>query len=90
MKVIGMIEHKKYICEVSHIEIEKFLNLYYGKKRDLNVGDVIDLGSGYNFQEKCETALKKTADMIESNKEIIEAIMKGIRIFKTQEKENEL
>ena len=32
MKVLGTTDGG-YVCEISHTEIEKFLNLYYGQKK---------------------------------------------------------
>ena len=37
MKVIAKVDSDKYICEVDHAEIEKFMDLYYGKMKKLNV-----------------------------------------------------
>ena len=81
MKVIGKIDADMYICAVSHTEIEKFLNLYYNKLERLKTGDEVDLGKGYNFRQETERALKTTREFIESNKEVIEAIISGISIM---------
>jgi hypothetical protein len=80
MKVIGRIEKGRYICEVNHTEIEQFLGLYYGNMKEIHVGDIIDLGKGYNYAEKVETAMRKTSDFIAANKQIIKAITDGISI----------
>lgn len=81
MKIIGIGEKNKYICEVSHEELEKFLNLYYNKLSTLKHGDTIDLGKGYDFHIKIEDALKKTKEFIKSNSDIISAITSGLLIF---------
>lgn len=81
MKVIALVESNKYICEVTHREIEKFLNLYYGKMSHLKTNDVVDLEKGYNFHNETTEALKKTRDFIDSNKNIIDSIMSGFRML---------
>jgi hypothetical protein len=87
MKVIARVSVDTYICEVNHSEVEKFLNLYHGKKERLIVGDVIDLGKGYDFAKQTQEAFNKTEAFIESNSEIIRAIIAGITICSRKEKE---
>ena len=74
MKVIGKIENGRYICEVSHTEIEQFLDMYYGKMKELAVGENIDLGSGYKHYEETRMALKETQDFFKANIKNIKAI----------------
>lgn len=74
MKVIGIVEHNKYICEINHEEIEKFLDLYYNKKEKLYVGESIDLGKGYDWHSKTKSALEKTENFFQANAEIVEVI----------------
>ncbi len=62
MKVIAKISEKQYLCEVSHDELEKSLNQYYGNMRSLTVGQEMDLGQGYNFAARIESACKKMAE----------------------------
>lgn len=62
MKVIAKASESKYLCEVSHEELEKYLNQYYGKLDKLVVGEEIDLGKGYDFAARIETACKSMAD----------------------------
>ncbi len=81
MEVIGTVESDIYLCRVSHAEIEKFLNLYYNKKSKLKVGDVVDLGQGYNFYHQTRGALNKTEEFIRSNKDVIEMIVTGISVM---------
>jgi len=78
MKVIATSGRKKYICEVEHHELEKFLNLYYDKLPELAVGKEIDLGKGYDFAIEAKRACDKTADLIAANKNVIETILNGI------------
>ena len=80
MKFIGEAGRGKYICEVSHTELEKFLGLYYGKMKEIRVGDEIDLGAGHNHAAEISDAMRKTREFIESNSKIIEAILNGMTI----------
>lgn len=89
MEVIGTVESGTYLCRVSHTEIEKYLNLYYNKKDRLKVGDVVNLGQGYDFLRDAEVALKKTEEFIAANKHVIETIVTGISVMSRREKDNE-
>lgn len=83
MKVIAVKSEnysKSYICEVTHQELEKFLNLYFGKLDVLKDGDVIDLGKGYDHASEIKSAMKKTQDFIDSHPKIIKSILMGIEI----------
>ena len=80
MKIIGMGSGKTYICEVSHTEIEKFLNLYYGKMKHMKPGDDVDLGKGYQFHHDTMNALRKTDEFLQANKDVVSAITSGISI----------
>lgn len=62
MKVIAKANDSTYLCEVSHTELEKFLNQYYGKHPKLSVGDSVNLGQGYDFAVRIEDACKKMAE----------------------------
>ena len=66
MKVIAKASESKYLCEVSHDELEKFLNQYYGKLGKLSVGQEVDLGQGYNFASRIEAACKDMADAMKA------------------------
>ena len=81
MKVIAIKRDRGYVCEVSHSELEKFLGLYYGKLDSLKEGDSIDLSKGFDFHHATLSALKKTQEFIESNGELIRAIMTGITVM---------
>ena len=82
MKVIGAISDRHYICEVTHAEIEKFMNLYYcnNNMKTLRVGEEVNLGKGYDFASQIKDAMKKTEDFIAGNRGIIEAILGGISV----------
>ena len=81
MKVIGKIDNGKYICEITHTEIEKFLNQYYNNLERLKVGDEIYLGKGYEFMNETKSALKETKKFIEANADIIKKIIEGIDVM---------
>ncbi len=83
MKVIGVTDStKEYICIVRHVELEKFMNLYFNNLKSLKVGDEFDLGTGYDFAAKTATALKKTEEFIKANKEVVQTILQGISLAK--------
>lgn len=66
MKVIAKASESKYLCEVSHDELEKFMGKYYGNMAKLSVGQEIDLGHGYNFSSRIETACRQMADAMKA------------------------
>ena len=74
MKILGISENGKYIAEITHTEIEQYLDLYYGKLEKLRVGEEIDLGDGYKHYENTRRALEKTQDFFKSNINNINAI----------------
>ncbi|MDR7094131.1 hypothetical protein [Hydrogenophaga laconesensis] len=65
MKVIAKISEGRYMCEVSHEELEKCLDKYYGNMGKLSVGDSLNLGQGYDFAVRIESACKKMAEAVE-------------------------
>lgn len=92
MKVIGLTKegyNAKYICEVSHTEIEKFMGLYYNKLKSLKVGEEIDLGKGHDFARESKRALEETEAFIKANAKIVRLITEGISIFKLAEAPDE-
>lgn len=62
MKVIAKISDSRYLCEVSHDEIEKSLDQYYGNMGKLSVGQELNLGQGYDFAVRIESACKKMSE----------------------------
>lgn len=66
MKVIAKANDSTYICEVSHCELEKFMDKFYGKMSKLQVGEDINLGQGYDFSVRIESACKS---MVEASKQ---------------------
>ena len=69
MKVIAKANDSTYLCEVSHSEIEKFLNQYYGKQPKLSVGDSVNLGQGYDFAARIEDACNRMAEAMKAFEE---------------------
>jgi molybdenum cofactor biosynthesis enzyme MoaA len=80
VKVLGFAKESydtQYICIVTHEEIEKLYDQYYGKKGKLRIGEEVDLGAGYNWANKTISALAETRKFIEANQPIIQAILAG-------------
>jgi len=55
MNVIGKTK-EDYIVTVSHTELEKVADKYYGNMKRLEVGDKMNLGEGYDFSYQIKTA----------------------------------
>jgi hypothetical protein len=78
MKVIGHEGHGRYIAIVDHSEIEKLMDKWYvsnGVKK-LEVGEVLDLGTGYKFRDdikKVCVGMMETIQKFESAKETLTA-----------------
>lgn len=84
MRVLARIDRDKFICECSDVEIEKFMNLYYGKMAEPKVGDVIDLAKGHDFADDAKRAMSATAELIRTNGKVIRAIVEGVAMFGPQ------
>jgi len=80
MKVIAIKDSGTYICEVTHTEIEKHMNLYYNNMPRLREGSAMDLGEGYEFHQKTVAALRETRKFIDENKKVIECILNGVSL----------
>lgn len=78
MKVIGK-GAGDYICTVSHTELEKFMNLYYGSMKKLEIGDTFDFGKGHDFASEAKDAMRKTQDFIKANQQVVTAILNGLQ-----------
>lgn len=61
MKILARVGDK-YIAEVSHVEVEKVLNKYYGNLPKLEPGQEVNLGLGYDYtyeiQKVCTAILE--------------------------------
>lgn len=53
-----------YICQVSHTELEKLTENYYGKLKKLDEGSEMNLGAGYDFRDDIKRACR---DMVEAS-----------------------
>ena len=62
MKVIGLDGNGQYIAIVTHDELEKCANKYYGKLNKLKVGDAFDIGAGYNFASQIKSSCESMLD----------------------------
>ena len=58
MKVIGM-QDENYIAVISHYELEKAADLYYGKMKRLKVGDEHPIGLGHDFRSEIKGACQQ-------------------------------
>ena len=89
MRILGIASYHgdTYIAEIDHSEIEKFLKLYYNGLTKLKVGQVVDLGKGYDFASEAKAAMKATSELIEKNKVVIKAIFDGIQIIGRSEEQ---
>lgn len=86
MKILGKSTSGKYICEVSHTEIEKFLNKYYNKMERLDAGDSVDLGKGYDFYRLTKECMEATTRFLGQHQKIVSMITTGISMFPEAEK----
>ena len=81
MQVLGVSGRDKYIVEIEHTELEKYLDLYYNNLKPLKVGDVIDLSDWYRY--KTATALTSTQKFFQDNVENIKAITNAMLMCQT-------
>jgi len=65
MKIIGNVDSRNYLAVVSHTEIEKSLDLYYGNlKQEVKVGSEFALGAGYDFRGDIKSACGKMVEAV--------------------------
>ena len=74
MKVIGKGERDTFIGEFSQSEIQEFLNVHFRDKKDLKVGDEVDLGRGYNFAREVKRSVESINATIEGANQIAVAV----------------
>ena len=74
MKVLGIAEKGTYIVEIKHAELEQYLDLYYGKLKELKIGEELDISDGYRYYYKTKDALAKTQEFFRTNVDNIKAI----------------
>jgi len=87
MKVIGIGQDGKLICEVDKTELKKYFECYYSnpaetkKIDDLKVGQSIDLGKGFDHLREIRDAFSETQKFVKSNEKVINAITSGLLLI---------
>lgn len=66
MKVIGIVDSRNYLVQVSHTELEKVSAKYFGEMAVLKVGDTMDISEGYDFREDIKQSCRKMVEACES------------------------
>lgn len=69
MKIIGKGQHhNEYIATVTHTELEKCFDKYYGKEslKEFKAGDEVDIAAGYNFRRDINEACRKMTEAMRS------------------------
>lgn len=64
MKVIAKVNDSTYLAEVSHTELEKLTDKYYGNMKRLEVGSTMNLGAGHDFRDQIRSACKQMTDAV--------------------------
>lgn len=65
MQIIGKVNGDTYLAQVTHTELEKAADLYYGKLPKLDVGAVVDLAAGHDYRDEIREACRS---MVEASK----------------------
>lgn len=88
MKIIAVVEaREKYIAEISHDELEKFMNKYYGNMKGLQVGSELDLGKGYDFLRETREVCSSVKDIVEKSSEYVKTMGDAIVLLAQKEKD---
>ena len=87
MDVIAKISSGRFLCEVTDYEIRRYMH-EFGNGDDMQVGQKIDLTEGFHFAEKAVSAMRETNSFIQANKNIVEAVIKGIQVAGKLEDDN--
>jgi len=66
MEIIGIAKDGLYLATVSHTELEKVADKYYGKLKPLRVGEEFNLGAGYDFRQNIQSACREMVDASKS------------------------
>jgi hypothetical protein len=61
MKILGKNADGAYIAILSHAEVEKVVDKYYGHLPKLEAGSEFDLSQGYNFRSDIASACRDMA-----------------------------
>lgn len=66
MQIIGKVNGDTYLAQVTHTELEKSADLYYGKLPKLDVGATVDLAAGHDYRDEIREACRS---MVEAYKQ---------------------
>lgn len=66
MKVLGKSSGDTYIVQVSHTELEKVFEKYYGKLNKLDAGVEMNLAEGYDFRDDIKRACNEMRDAMKT------------------------
>lgn len=62
MKILATVNSEVYLAEVTHTELEKLTDKYYGKLPKLGVGLTMDLGAGHDFRAEIKSACRSMVE----------------------------
>lgn len=65
MQIIGKVDDNTYLAQVTHTELEKAADLYYGRLPKLGVGATVDLAAGHDYRDEIKEACRS---MVEASK----------------------
>jgi len=83
MKIVARINENDFICELNAYELQKFMGNYYSTHHGLKVGEVINLGKGYDHMVKISESLSAMEKVCNDVEKITEAIRCGKQIKKS-------
>ena len=65
MQIIGKVNGDTYLAQVTHTELEKAADLYYGKLPKLGVGATVDLAAGHDYRDEIRGACRSMVEASE-------------------------
>lgn len=77
MKVIAKVSESRFLCEIREEELERFLNLYYGKMEKMTVGKEYDLSKSFELDRSIADATKKLESIVDEAHEITSSLKSG-------------
>ena len=87
MEVLAKAKKDHFICQVSQQEMYKFMNEFH-HSTTMQVGDVIDLGCGYNFLQDLHDTFLKLQKYVEVHEKTITMVTDVLRLVKKEQYEN--
>ena len=66
MKIIGEAGPRHYVAIVSHDELEKVFNKFYGGLPPIKVGEHVELSLGYNYRGEIRDACQSMQDSMKA------------------------